>query len=248
MGYRTTPKAPLIAKSPNNSGFYLDLYTEATRRSGYKLEIIRQPKKRMQFKLEDGTVDFYTVFLLSRSRSEFIFFIETGIYDRNVAMTRRDISEITSFNDLDTLVYLQSLGNVDYLEHIDKTKLKIKKVPESGVARIIKMLDMGHGDVSIYQKSVVIYHLKKNGITTIRLHHQLLPEILNLTLGFSRHLPHFAGVINDSFQSTKPISIDNFPVTLSDTCTAYKLQKALLEMSNDGFTDSLYQYYYGNDQ
>ncbi len=25
MGYRTTPKAPLIAKAPDNSGLYLDL-------------------------------------------------------------------------------------------------------------------------------------------------------------------------------------------------------------------------------
>lgn len=244
MGYRTTPKLPLIQKSPDNSGLYLDLYTEAARRIGYRLEVVRYPKKRILRMLEEGTVDFYPVFVFSEERSRYTYFFESGLTDRNVAITRKGHPEIDSFDDLIQLKFLQPLGNVNYLENADVTPLKVFKVPEADVKRIISMLQLGHGDVTIYQENTVRYYLKEANITDMTIHPNLLPELIQLPLGFSRVSPHFKSSVNPDYISNQPVAIDNFPVEISPDCGAFKLQEALQEMKADGFTDSLFNHYY----
>lgn len=246
MGYRTTAKPPLIAAAPDNSGLYLDLYTEAARRIGFSLKIERLPKKRILLKLEDGTIDFYPVFVFSKERAKYTHFIETGLHDQNVAITLDNIPPISSFEDLDSMLFLQPLGNANYLEDVDNTSIRILNVAESDIGRIVSLLLLGHGDISIYQKSNVQYYLRKCGITNIRIHPDLLPDKVNLPLGFSKESPLYNSIPNPSYSEDLPMSPDNFPVRLEPNCTAFKLQEVLKEMAQDGFIDSLYIRYYGD--
>lgn len=244
MAYRTTEKLPLIKAAPDNSGLYFDLYTEAARRIGYTLEVVRKPKKRILIDLKRGEIDFYPGFLFSEERSQYIYFINTGITEQNVAVTLDTAEDITSFEDLNGKVYLESLGNVNYLEHIDKRGFTVIEVPEADIVRIIDLLQLGRGDLFIYQLSSVLYTLKMNNITNIKIHKGLLPDVFNLPLGFSQQSSHFESVKNELYDSERKISIDNFPVTLSTECAAYKFQQALQDMYEDGFTKMLYDSYY----
>ena len=45
MAYKEGDKIPLIAKMPDNSGAYFDLFDTAAKKIGCRLEVVRLPKK-----------------------------------------------------------------------------------------------------------------------------------------------------------------------------------------------------------
>lgn len=244
MAYRTTEKLPLISSAPDNSGLYYDLYSEAARRIGYKLEVIRKPKKRILLDLKNGDIDFYPGFVFSEERGEYAYFINTGIKEQNVAVTLDTVEDITSFSDLQGMVYLQPLGNADYLEGVDRRGITVIKVPEADLERMLELITLRRGDLFIYQRSSVLYALKVNNVSHIKTHTKLLPDIFYLHLGFSKKSPLFESNPNELYDSTKSLGIDNFPIILSQDCPAFKLQQALQEMHDEGFTQKLYESYY----
>lgn len=244
MAYRTTEKLPLIGGESDNSGLYYDLYSEAARRIGYKLEIVRKPKKRILLDLKSGDIDFYPGFVFSEERAGYVYFINTGIKEQNVVVTLDTVEDITSFDDLRGKLVLQPLGNADYLENIDKTDITVIPVPEADLKRMIELIELGRGDLFIYQQSSILYVLKANGIGNIKTHPGLLPNVFYLHLGFSKQSPLFKSEENHSYDSGKALSIENFPIELSPSCPAFLFQQALKEMHDEGFTQKLYNSYY----
>lgn len=244
MGYRTNEKLPLINEAPDNSGLYIELYSEVCKRLGYKLEIIRLPKKRILRMLQDGDIDFYPVFIFTLERSKYCYFMQTGLKDQNVGISLNTLQDIRSFKELDGLTYIQPLGNANYLENINYININIIESAESDIGKIILLLQKGRGDFTIYQNSVVQYYLKTNRDENIKIHKKLLPDIINLPLGFSLKSPHCDYIKNIDFKSNKRVTIDNFPYKLKPNSIAYKFNKILKDLQKEGFTDDLYKKYF----
>jgi hypothetical protein len=47
IGYRTNERPPNIARAPDNSGLYLDLYQKAAEMVGCELQVVRLPKNKV---------------------------------------------------------------------------------------------------------------------------------------------------------------------------------------------------------
>lgn len=246
MGYRTNSKEPLIAKSPDNSGLYRDLYEEAARRIGFELKIIRLPKVRVLLSMQSGEIDFYPVFIFSQERAKYTFFIDSGLRDQNVAITLKDHPDIMSFEDMEGLTFLQPLGNANYLEGVDTTDIDVMHVAETGVERMLRLIKAKRADVTIYQLSTILYNTSSEVLAQFKIHYKLLPDKINLPLGFSLKSKYIKYTKNAAYDPHKELTIDNYPYVLDPSCVTYRFQKALESMQTDGFTEKLYDKYYRN--
>lgn len=74
MVYKEGGKLPLIAKMPDNTGAYMELFSKAAKKIGCKIVISRMPKKRLHQKLGTGDLDFYPGASFSKKRSIFAVF------------------------------------------------------------------------------------------------------------------------------------------------------------------------------
>lgn len=244
MGYRTTEKLPYINEAPDNSGLFKDLYSEAARRIGFTLEIERMPKKRVLMALEKGTLDFYPGFSFTLERAAYSFWMINGIKQRDVAISADSLHELNSNDDIKGLHYLRALGNPDYLEGMDVSSLNIHTVAELDVARAIEMIKLGRVDFYIYEEDTMKFYVKSHGITGVKFHNNLIKEFYWMHAGFSRLSPHYKGVENPDYDSSHEMSDENFPYELVPGSTLDRFRDALKEMADEGYTDSLYQYYF----
>lgn len=244
MGYRTTEKLPYIEEAPNNSGLFRDLYSEAARRIGYELEIVRIPKKRVLMALEKGELDFYPGFSFTEERAEYAFWMINGIKQRDVAISMDTLQELRQFSDVKGLRYLVALGNPDYFEGEDLSGLKIHTVAELDVGRAIEMLKLGRVDFYVYEEDTMKFYVKSNRITGMKFHNDLIKRFYWMQAGFSRLSPHYKGVNNPDYDSTGEMSRENFPYELVTGSTLDRFRNALKEMADEGYTDSLYRFYF----
>ncbi len=243
MGYRTSERIPLINKE-DNDGLYRDLYTEAFDRLGYDLEIVRLPKVRVLNELDKGNIDFYPGFTFTKERSEYVFFIENGLYNEDVILTRGEVDDFDSLNDLKGLRYARPLGGPEYFQEKFLEDIKVFEYPELNLEQIINLLIYNRADFLIYDYDSLRYYIKENNIIGLKFHKNLLNNKQVMYLGFSQKSKFFQSEINENYDKKKKITPENFPIKLKEGSLAYKLEKVLLEMKKDGFTDSLVNKYY----
>ncbi len=244
MGYRTTTKQPYIAAAPDSSGLYLDLYGEACRRIGYELNVIRMPKKRVLLALEKGTIDFYPGFSFNDDRARYAIWLRNGMKQFDVAITRDDHADLKTVDDLKGLRYLVALGNPDYFENMPQPDITQLAVAELDVKRAIAMILLGRADVYIYENDTMRHYLKANGISGIKFHPELIDRFYWMKAGFSRLSPLYRGTPNPAYDSTATLSATNFPHLPAEGSPVALFGAALLEMAEEGFTDSLYRHYF----
>lgn len=245
MGYRTNEKLPYINKSPDNSGFFVELYEAAASRIGYRLEIIRLPKNRLIKALKSGEIDFYPMFAYDTERAEYIHWIPAGIEQRNVALTKNTAQELISEQSIAGLTQIVSLGNADYLAHFDKSKFEQISIPELEIERIVRMISSNHGDFYVYEEAPLAYFLFKNNITNMKLHKRFLPSEFRSYAGFSYQSRLYTAQLNTLFKQDSPITPTNLPVLPEPGCVAEQFSNALIELQKEGFIMALEIKYFG---
>jgi len=244
MGYRTTARLPKIEAVPSNKGLYLDLYTEAAKQIGCKLDVIREPKKRILRGLRQGTIDFYPGLTFREERSIYAFYFSNGLPDLYVGLTRTEVPEISHYRQLKGKTILLALGGPS--EDADKYGITIKTPPELTFEKAFEYILDKHADFYKDEIGTLAYYLKKHPRKNeLKLHTQCCGKVEALTVGFSRNSPHYTEEANPNYQKAQQLNYDNFPIRLKERSTAYRLSQALNDLKNSGYTDRLYQRYYG---
>ncbi len=244
MGYRTTEIPPLI-NADDNKGLYKDLYEEAFRRLGYKLEIVRLPKLRIIDGLKDGSIDFYPRFNFTLERSSYIFFIENGLFQKDVLVTTTNVNEdIENLTQIENMVFGKSLGAPSYFDETKVKNLKVVEYAELDLERSINMLLFDRIDFTIFDYSSLVYYLKEKKIKNIKIHENFLKKKNIMYLGFSKNSIYFTDVPNEKYNPREKLSIHNYPTKLKEGSLPFLLQQVLQEMLLDGTTEKFFNKYY----
>jgi len=246
MGYRTSERLPLIAKAPDSSGLYQELYSRAASKIGCKIEVRRLPKNRILRLMQLGKVDFYPGFDFTLARSPYTYYIFNGLPGGHVGISRLDFSEINHLSQLMGKVLLLSQGGANLLENLnfDVKKIKIKQPPEINITQAVSMIKNNEADFYIYDISSVYYYLSLNKEREIKVHKNCCNGIKPMYLGFSKKSKYIALSKNPNYDSHSEMSIDNYPQQLQGGSIAQQLQSALAQMHADGEIKQIYQKYY----
>ncbi|MBD1557413.1 transporter substrate-binding domain-containing protein [Vibrio sp. S9_S30] len=242
MGYRTNERLPNIARAPDNSGLYMDLYQKAAQEVGCELRVIRLPKNKVVSLLKRGDIDFYPGFNLTKKRAAFVYFIESGLPGGDIGVSREDMAEVTQLEQLKGKVLLRSKGAPDITRGI--TDIYIKQPPEMTSMQAMTFLLNKKGDFYIYNKSTLEYLLKQHQLNGLKLHPNCCGGVLPLYLGFSLKSKWFQGTTNPKYKKNQPISVDNYPTLISSESKAHEFAQALKRMKLSGETQALYDHYY----
>ena len=82
--------------------------------------------------------------------------------------------------------------------------------------------------------------MEKDKITGIKIHPDCCGVDKPMYMGISRHSHHYTEKNNPHFDSTKVLSVDNFPTLIDTNSVIFKFYLALKEMKASGETDKLY--------
>ncbi len=189
MGYRTNERAPLIMSAPDNSGLYLELYSEAAKRLGCQLQVVRAPKNRILRGLMDGNVDFYPGFVYSRSRAQYAFFIDNGLPGGQAGLSHQSMPEVTDLAQLRGKTVINAMGATDPVAHI--ADVRLIEIPELTLEKAAFLLEKGRADFYIYNSSSLAYLLRHQPDHQLKLHPKCCGGERHNHLAFSRASPHY---------------------------------------------------------
>lgn len=244
MGYRTTARMPNINAKPDNSGLYFDLYSRAAQDIGCKLKVVRDPKNRILRALADGSIDFYPGLTFTEVRAKYTFFYDNGIPSANVGLTRKGSGKINRYDDLVGKVVLVPLGSPG--PKVGSLELQYKRPPELSFERAIELILAEQADFYMDEFGTLYYYLVQHPRESeLMLHLNCCGGLSRLTLGFSKKSPHFKAVENPDYDASKPLSVYNYPTQAALGSVADQFRLALLSLEARGFTNTLYQDYYG---
>lgn len=241
MGYRTSERLPLIAASPDNSGLYQDLFTEASKRVGCELNIVRLPKQRILAGLESGMIDFYPGFTYTSSRSKFTYFIPNGLTLSTRVISHTDSKEILKKEDMQGGIMLRANGGPSF--GMEKYGVTMTTIENLDLPRAIAMIEQKRVDYYMYFSSTIKYYLKTHPTNKIKLNPCCgAPE--EMFLGFSRYSPHYSETSNSAYNTKQPLSPNNLPYVITPDSMPDRLHKAINELREEGFIEGLVKQYY----
>lgn len=240
MGYKEKIKEPFIFK--DNSGLYKDLYSKAAYMIGCKLDIKREPKKRVIAKIKKGMIDFYPGFSITEKRVKFTYYIKNGLSKSSIGITRDDSKNIVDLDEVKKidLIVLNEKGGANKLK---KYNFKTLNILDLSIKKSLTLIKSKRADFYMGDRSNVEYYFKKYKPKGLKLHTIKGKENV-WYLGFARNSKHTISLLNPYYDKTKKLSFKNYPIVLDKTCVAYRFQKALLKLKNDGYTDKLYNKYF----
>jgi len=226
MGYKVEIKEPYILK--NNDGLYKELYTKAANDIGCELKIIRKSKKEILIDLENGKIDFYPGFTIGNDRSNWVYYISSGLPKGFVAITRNSIHELKDIKQIKKQ-NLRVLIETNSVNKLSKLNLKTIEKDNLSLKKATKLLLDKEADIFIYNKSQVDYYFKIYNTNGLRTHEKLFKNKSSLFLGFSKKSEFINLGINNK---------------LDKNCIAYKFKKSLEILNNNGYTKRLYYKYF----
>ena len=250
MAYKEGDKIPLIAKMPDNSGAYSDLFDAAAKKIGCRLEVVRLPKKRLHAQLAKGKLDFYPGASFSKKRAKYLYYMENGFLTGEYGLSPIKIPDLHSFGDV------KKLGLVWLMEHggskIDTAKklgIKIQKVDFVDINIARKLFTKKRSQFYVVDKELIDYYPKREKITSfekigLKIHKNCCGGDFPMYLGFSRFSPHFKENSNPNYDNSKKLSQNNFPVIVSPGTIAHRLGEALQGMKKSGSAKTIYDDYF----
>jgi len=240
MGYKVKIKEPFILK--DGSGLYKDLYSKAADMIGCKLNIIREPKKRIIAKIKSGTIDFYPGFSINDKRAKFAYYIKNGLSKGTIGVSKNSVESIIYLKDIKTLnlTVLREKGGADKFKEYN---LKTLDISDLSIKKALIFLQRDRADFYIGDKSNIEYYFKKYDPQNLKLHFLKTKEKVWYA-GFGKKSKHTTELINSSYDKTKKITYENYPIVLDKSCITYKFQVALKKLKDDGYTDKLYNKYF----
>ncbi len=246
MVYKDGSKLPLIAKMPDNTGAYLELFSKAAKKIGCKIVISRMPKKRLHQKLGTGDLDFYPGASFSKKRSKYLYYIENGFMTGDYGVTSADTPEILSYQQVKELelTWLMELGS-SKLELANSMDAKTQSVREADIDKVKQLVTLKRNPFYVADKEIIDYYLKKHGITSfkevgLKIHPNCCEGEQPMYMGFSRFSSLYKEKPNPAYDKSKKLSPSNFPTIVDPECVAAKLGQALKEMKDSGETAKIY--------
>ncbi|UZE96915.1 hypothetical protein [Alkalimarinus alittae] len=232
-----------MAPSPDNSGLYQALYTEAAKRIDCTLIIKRFPKKRALRELEAGKVDIYPSTGFDEYRSQYMFYIPNGLHRKEhyYGLTPANIQDINSLSDIKStnLNWIIEAGRTTANEAKNKG-ITYQELVGLTASKAIKMISWNRK--VFYQIDTLEYnnYLKKHSISdlthlNIKTHTQCCPgKSQKLYAGISRQSPLYKEEPNPYYNPAVEISPDNFPTQQLAGSIGYKLSLALQDIYSSG--------------
>ena len=253
MVFKYGDKFPLMHKSPDNSGIFKDLYTEAAQRIGCKLTITRLPKQRVHHGLKRGDFDFYPAASFSIERASYLAYIDNGLITGELGISSLKLPKITNLQQLRKhphVIWLME-ANSSKSELANLLGINIQKVNYLNLEKIKEFIDKRpqFNYFYIVDKEVLDSFLVKNSGKELsdfglKVHKKCCGKLKPMYLGFSRFSEHMKEVNNSNYDATKKISADNQMVSQKEGSIAFEFAKALQDMKKEGVTDSIYHYWY----
>lgn len=241
--YKDIGKPPYMETAPDNSGLYYDMMKRAVEKIGYKLVVLRLPKKRTYHLLETGEADLYASAVYKDYRAIFLYYFPNGLnrYEVYYGLTSIDIPEIENVKEINKykLTWFIELGgsNVFDAQKYDVEYIESKDI---GIDMAVKLIAGKRRCFYRVLKTDIDKYLKVQKITSMkevgaRLHKKCFKRLEKpLYTGFSRRSPHYSEQPNLLFDTTKPVSVKNFPVEAVPGSVPDKLKKAFQEMIDSG--------------
>lgn len=243
MTYKDVGKPGYMAPSPDNTGLYESLYSEAAQRIGCTLEIKRFPKKRTLKQLQAGKIDIYPSTGFDMNRSLYMHYIPNGLFRNETyyGLSPLDIDELEDINDLkDTeLTWIIEAGRTTV------NLAKIQDIPHQALVgltstKAIKMINWKRK--VFYQIDTDDYddYLEQQGVSdlthlNIKTHkHCCEAKSQKLYTGISRLSPIYQEEPNPYYDPLLPTSADNFPTQLVPGSIGHKLSLALEDIYRSG--------------
>lgn len=250
MGYRTNAKPPFIAEMPDSSGLYRDLYVEATKRIGCTLKVVRQPKGRIMHLMRAGEIDFYPGLSFTTRREETITFIENGLKDGNIGLTRKDEQEVLSLHDVAkrNMVMVVSYGGYDH--NAADYGIHLRKPHDYTLGEMVDLILNDKADFHAYNLLAVQYYLKNNPdkAEKLKVHRNCCDVAQKMYLGFSKNSDNIRLIPNPAYNPDQPITPENTLNKVDPDSTAGRLQQALADMQTDGSFQQIYGKYFATEQ
>lgn len=250
MGYKEGGKLPLIAKQPDNSGAYLDLFSKAAESIGCRLVVVRLPKKRLHSKLKTGQLDFYPGASFSEKRAIYLYYIENGFTTAQYGITSINIPEISNFQQVKELdlLWLLELGG-SKVELTDSIGVRSKTFQAVDIEKMRRLIYKGRNVFYVADKELIDYYLKSKGLSTLteiglKVHRHCCGGDAPMYMGFSRFSAHFTEIANPEYDQNKPLNPGNSPTIVGSGSVAYRLGQALRKMKDSGETADIYKTYF----
>lgn len=246
MGYRTNAKPPLIAKAPDNTGLYQELFQIALSKMDCNLKVVRQPKARILQGIKRGTIDFYPGLNFSESRAQDIHYLPNGLLDGFIGLTRKNEPDIHSLKDVADrqMVMMVSLGSYDH--NADKYGIMVRNPPDFGLKKIVELIVRRNADFHVYNLLAVQYFLQTSPdiAAQLKVHLDCCDKIGSMYMGFSKRSDFISFTLNPEYQVAKPISESNTKYIADKASLANRLSEILIEMQSTGEIRRLYQKYF----
>ncbi|MDQ6975776.1 MAG: hypothetical protein Q9M22_04325 [Mariprofundaceae bacterium] len=250
MTYKEGDKLPLIAKSPDNSGAYLALFSQAATRIGCTLHVTRLSKKRLHKMLAEGTLDFYPGASFSKKRSTYLFYIENGFSTGEYGITSLQQSEIMRYEDLKgrDLTWVLELNSSKH-ELAQSLNIHFQQRKYLNLDVVHKLIAGKRSVFYVADKELVDYYPKRSGLSSLKaagmkVHKNCCGGEVPMYLGFSRYSKHFKERKNPGYDAKLAISPTNFPTELDPQSVAYKFSQALRSLKESGETKKIHTQYF----
>ena len=250
MTYKEGDKLPLIAKKPDNSGAYLELFSRAAETIGCQLEIVRLPKKKLHEQLQRGTLDFYPAASFSEARSKYLYYIENGMPTGEYGITSRTVPDILDYPQVKELglVWLMELGS-SKAEKAAELGIRTHAIGFVDIEKVQQFISQGRKYFYVSDKELADYYVKNTGVGSfeevgLKVHYDCCGGEYPMRMAFSRFSPHFKEKANPRYDGTLPVSPTNFPTVVDSECVAYKFGQALQQLKDSGETMKIYTTYF----
>lgn len=238
MVYKDSAKPPLIGDLHDNSGVYVDMFSQAATAIGYRLEVKRLPKKRVYLHLEEGSVDFYPGSSFSNQRSDYLIFLENGLQTKEVLVSRAGHTDVQSLEEIQGTLLVDLGGSKEKISErypaIDTLAVASLDFEQSLSLISLKRVDYYIADIEEVDSFAAKMGIDSFSDIGIKIHQNALGGFQAMYMGFSQHSPLMELKKNPTYDQTKPLSYENTPMTASENSVAYQFHKALMSLRADG--------------
>ena len=156
MAFKDGEKKPLMAKAPDNTGAFQDIFQFAASSIGCELEIKRYSKLRAHKLLSLGVVDFYPGASYSDQRAEYLHYSPMGMMTAEYGLTPLHIPEIFSYQQVKDLrlTWLMELGS-SKREIADRLEIKVEQTQKLTIDKLRRYFTTRQVNFYVFDKEII---------------------------------------------------------------------------------------------
>ncbi len=245
MVFRDSEKPLMMGPLGDNSGLFKTLFEQAAKKIGCTLSIQRWSKARAHTLLREGEIDFYPAAELTADRLTYLSYFPNGLSTKLIAITRRDVPEITHLEQAKPMRLLLDSGNAQHPLAAEGYNV-VNVGGALNVERALKLLTADRGDIYTLDLEeldgyLVTTHQTLADLSAFYIHYNCCGPDHPMTVAFARKSPWFAEIPNPAYRPDHAPSLANQPVLPDPQSIAGRFSMALSQMQKDGTTQALYK-------